>query len=229
VRLPLFHRSMVSIVALLPSLWMGGIVEAEQHQKEVVLDGVSVLAGGRDSNESDASLLLLSDIELEASLILVGRYGAAGLERPLTKALWKEARRRATLILLMAAQARQLNELVSNDEKQALLEEITEQMGGRASLHAFLERIGVERPSLDKWIENAALALRQLKYVGDQVEVPSNREIEARMDTDSRGLEKNLESVRERYRELIMKEKTDEQIRQWLRELSMEGAMRVVR
>lgn len=195
------------------------------------MDGVSVLAGSRASNEADASLLLLTDVELEASLILVGRYGPAGLSRPRSKSLWKEARRRATLVLRMASQARQLNEVVTRDEKEALRAEITQQMGGKSSLDAFLERIGVAESALENWIENAALALRQLKVVADQVEVPSNREIEARMggDSDNSGAGNNLESVRERYRELIMKERTDEQIRQWLRELSMDGAVRVVR
>ena len=223
------YLTVFSIAALATIVIASNTAHTQQTENEILLDAISVLVGSRASKESDATPLLLSDVEFEATLILVGRFGPGGLHKRMTKTLWLEGRRRVTLIRLLANQARQLHEVATIVEKKYLLQEIVEQMGGKKPMDNFLIQLGVGRDTLNVWIENAALALTQIGYVEEQVELPSNKDIEARIARDSKSDNSASKDIREKYREMIMEEKTDEQIRRWLIDLSLEGSIRVIR
>jgi hypothetical protein len=193
-----------------------------------VLDAISVLVGTHAAKESDARPVLVSDIAFEATLILVARFGPQGVNRRITKAVWLEALRRATLIRLLAGQARHLHEAVAPEEKQQIRKEIIAGIGGERVMAQCLKRLGLSRDALNTWIENAALALTQIGYAEDQVEL-SDAEFTSTAAEATDGPGAAPTAVREKYREMIMEEKRDEQIRKWLVDISKKGSIRVIR
>jgi hypothetical protein len=205
-----------------------GAAPVDADDESVIVDGISVLSGSRTSNESDAVPLLLSDIEFESTLILASRMGPAGIGQRPTADDWARARRRATLIRLLAGQARHLHEVADSLIKRQLLHQVAYDLGGEEALERLLTRIGMKRQALDSWIENAALALTQIQYTKDQVERPSRREVEARAIAEVGG-SADWGLVREKYRLLILKEKTDAQIERWLKEVEGRGHLRIIR
>lgn len=209
-------------------LWAPAAPAEEPAEPGLVVDGISVLSGAHTANESDATLLLLSDIEFECVIIFASRVGPAGLNQTPTREDWIRARRRATLIRLLAGQARNLHETVDSDIEKAVLEQIEYDVGGKEALSGLLARLGMPRSALEKWIEDAALAIQQIRFTKEQVELPSRREVEAKALGD-RGRLPNSPAAREQYRRLILEEKTDAQVELWLEELSKRGHIRIVR
>ena len=194
----------------------------------LLVDGISILSGGPTANESDAVPLLLSDIEFESVLILTARMGPAGLSHPPSGDDWVKARRRATLIRLLAGQARHFHETADPDMKRQLLSQVIDDVGGEEALGKLMARFGMMHSDLDRWIENAVLALTQIRYMKDQVELPSRRDVEAKALAEE-GRFPDSPSEREQYRRMVLEEKTNEQIQKWLEETSKRGHIRMVR
>jgi hypothetical protein len=147
--------------------------KAVADEPVIPADAIAVLTGGTEAGESDATPLLFSDIEFEAFLTLTGKEGPSGLLETLTKEDWRQAKERAAIIRLLADQARRLHETAAKKDKEALRAEILRRAGGEAALSRFLARIGMKRDAVDRWIENAALALTQIRFIKEQAAVSS--------------------------------------------------------
>ncbi len=199
----------------------------ESTDNALIVDGISVLSGSRSANESEAVPVLLSDIEFEAVLIIASRMGPAGLDHRPTEDDWVRARRRATLIRLLADQARHLHETAAPLIKRQLLNQVVYDLGGEEALDGLLARFGMRRSALDSWVEDAALALIQIRYIKDQVERPSRRDVEAK--ARAAGATQPDTEKREEYRRMILEEKMDKQIEKWLEETRQRGHIRIIR
>ena len=144
---------------------------ASATEPVILVDAVSMLKSNA-AGDPDAVPILLSDIEFEAALLISGRDGPSGLLESPSPKDWRQAKERALVIRLLADQARRLHETASPEDKQALFEEIVGNLGGVGALNQLLARTGVPRDAVDRWIENATLALGQLRFLRDQIALP---------------------------------------------------------
>lgn len=177
--------------------------KAAADEPVIPADEISILIGGTEAGESDAQPLLRSDMEFEAFLIVTGKEGPSGLLKIPTKEDWRQAREQAVVIRLLADQARRLHETAAEEDKESLRGEIVRRFGGEASLNRFLARIGMKRDAVARWVENAALALTQIRFIKEQTAVSSPdaaTEPNATSPTDRRKTNRGpgLETLREK-------------------------------
>ncbi len=132
-----------------------------------------MLTSDRNAGKSDAIPILLSDVEFEAFLILTERLGPVGIRQTPSAEDWRLAKERALIIRLLADQARRLHETATEEDKRALRQTIVENMGDEKGVNRLLARIGVPKQALDRWIENAALAVGQIRQINEQIALPA--------------------------------------------------------
>ena len=201
---------------------------AEQNDDLILIDGISVITGSQTSNESDATPVLLSDVAFEATLIQASRLGPGGVIEDTTPEDWLRARRQAVLLRLLAAKARYLHESASDVDKEALQAEITAMVGGSGAMTKILARAGLAYKDLAVFSETAALALTQIRYFEEQVELPSmgrRRDLAAGSRSDRAG----ARDIVGRYRKMIIEDHTETQMKRWISELIDSGHIRMVR
>lgn len=195
----------------------------------VPVDAISVLTDGSNAGESDAVPILLSDVQFEAFLILTGRNGPNdGFAEP-SDDDWQRAKERAVIIRLLANQARRLHESASEDDKIILRSEISAGFGDAAAMHRLLTRIGMAADAVDRWVENAALALGRLRFLRDQSRMP----YAAAQDRSSNtARSENAGTARDTvrgYRRMIDHKIGNEELRKWIIEITEENHIRVLR
>ncbi len=194
----------------------------------VLIDGLAALVGGQAANELDSIAILKSDMEFEAALLLL-RNGSGGLDRELDGVIRKEALRCAVLIRMLARQAKQFEEVVKPGEKAALRKALVRRAGGPEQMEALLARYGMGEDDLATWMETALLASTQIRYIEDQVDLPSDREIEERAQVElsqKSGVEEGV--TYEKYRRLIIEERTKRSVKRWLDSLLEGGRVRIM-
>ncbi|MCP4678170.1 MAG: hypothetical protein GY854_22185 [Deltaproteobacteria bacterium] len=195
----------------------------------VLVDGLAALAGGQAANELDSIVILKSDMEFEAALLLLRRNVSGGLDKKLDDVTRKEARRCAVLIRMLARQAKQFQEVVNPEEKTALRKALVSRAGGPDQMEALLARHGMGESDLTAWIETALLASTQVRYMEDQVDLPSDREIDERARVESSqksGVEEG--DTYDKYRRLIIEERTKQSVKRWLDSLLEGGRVRIM-
>jgi hypothetical protein len=211
-------------------------LHAEETENVVLVDGISVITGSQTSNESDAISVLLSDVEFDATLILTTKHGATGALRDPTESEWRRAKRHAVLIHLLAAKARYLHETASDEDRQAIQDEITAMVGGESAMSTILARLGLGFQDLSLFSETAALALTQIRYFEEQVESsPSSRRgrrHSRRPGPDKRASAPNTTTAKGtflRMKNLIETDGAQSQLQNWIAELIENGHIRMVR
>ncbi len=203
---------------------------AEPKNKAVLIDGLSVLAGGIGANESDSVSVLLSDVEFEAVLLLLRKLGPSTVQRDIEDGLRIQARRHAVLVRLLARQAKQLKENTNAGEVADLRNKMIERAGGTKAIEKLYKNYGVGENALIQWAENALLAATQIKYIKEQVDAPSDKEIVERLksrfgSTDGEARKELYDT----YRQMILKEQTDDKVRGWLLGILAESRVRIIR
>ena len=200
----------------------------------IPVDGLAALIGGGASAEFDASPMLISDIELEARLILTEQNGLAALADQPTPEEWRQAVERAILVRLLSDQARRLNETASEEDRRNLLGEIVIRLGGTDAMNQLLARLGTSRYVLDRWVENAVLAAGQLRLLLDQApsyDIPSERRTarpEHRESEAERNEKIESDTIR-RYRRTVGRTLSNEALRERLAEIMRRSYVRVLR
>ncbi|MCP4602670.1 MAG: hypothetical protein GY847_19505 [Proteobacteria bacterium] len=204
-------------------------VTADIPDGAVLIDGLAVLAGGIAADESDSIAVYLSDVEFEAALLRIRRFGPAGVDGKLDKKTRLEARRSAILIRMLARQAKQFQEVVDPGDSVALRDELIARAGGLEAMERLFARFGMNRNDLKNWTETALLATTQIRYVEDQVDIPSDREIINRIeDENPYETAARKREVYEAYRNSILKARTDQMVRSWLQGILTEGRVRIM-
>ncbi len=204
--------------------------KALANQALITVDGLSVLVGGSASEESDAQPILLSDIELEAAIISAARDRKENFLQQHSESAWREAKERALLIRLLAAQARRLHESASEEDKKNLKNEVVALIGGVSLMNQFLTRIGMEHEALDKWIENAVLAINQIRFFRDQT--PGTRVMKNSKSPSRRKSEidnSNSAANMGVHRRITSRDLTNNELKQHLSEIVLSSYFRVLR
>jgi hypothetical protein len=201
---------------------------ADTPKGAVRLDGLAMLAGGRESDESDSIPVLVSDVEFEAALVLLRKQSSIEPDLRSDAEVWKKARRSAVLVRMLSRNAKQLGESIDPSLAETLENELIERAGGPDAMDLMLARFGVESRDLKTCAENALLAAGRLRYMEEQVDIPSDREIVERIQQDADGDPKN-EQAYGKYRRLILEERLNLSIAAWLNDILAKGRVRILK
>jgi len=194
------------------------------------LDGLSVLCGGSPGDESLASPILTSDLELEARLILLRERGAAWREPPVDDALLRRARRSLAFTRILAMQARQVGEAAAPEARARLRQRLEELAGGSEALEPLLRESGVGADDLQAWINDAVLAIAQLTYIRERIEPPTEGELSSLFAAGGHPFEgQDLESARPRFRRYLVQRKLEAALEEWLLGTLSHRTMRLLR
>ena len=229
-RKPLSHLiAFVFAASFITNIPLGALAQSRRTSNAILIDGIAVLAGGRSSNEGESMRILLSDLEFESALLLLRRGQPIPKNRIRDARIWLVAQRSAVLIRILAHQARQFQETIGSADAAAVKRVLVGRAGGKKGMKRLLERFGMTFRDLDAWIENALLAATQIRYIRDQVDSPSDREIQAKMLTEPGTKDRaDKQAAYEKAQQLIIDERLERTFQTWLRELLKEGRIRVI-
>jgi hypothetical protein len=192
------------------------------------IDGIVALVGANPRDEGAATPLLASDVALRAALgtLLKGpaANGAAGVPDPAA------ARRRAILLALLARDARLGGDDGDPAARQAILDAVTANAGGEEGFAALLASWGAGAADAATWAGDVALATGQIAYLREQIEPPSDEEVQRRLAASDRrldGLEPKVATAE--LREIIIGEQLAVALAALLAQALRDGTVRIVR
>lgn len=201
-----------------------GDATAEPQEEGILLDGIAVLAGGKTWNESDSIPILLSDVDFEAALIMVRERGPIQTHSSVPESVRVRARRWAVVVRLLAKQAGQFKETTNPRDVAALRKELIKRAGGPEAMQQLITQFGVDDTALTQWIENALLAAAQVRYIIEQVDVPSP-EME---ESVSNGKQQTEDGYIKTQRRMILKERTAQTMKKWLESILAVDEVRII-
>jgi hypothetical protein len=218
------------VLALCCAVGVPAPLRADPPADAVLIDGLSLMAGGRPADESGATPVLISDVGLEADLLLVRRFGTDWERAPRSAQLLLEARRVAAIVTLLAGQARQMGEEVGLAQIEAARKLITERAGGPAALAALLERHGAGPERLDRWLTDSLLATAQVRYITERIEPPTDEDVAELEPTGGPGLDdQELRAARDQLRDQIHDRKVARAVADWLESSLERSLLRLLR
>ncbi len=177
-RFPISGRRLIAAAFVLFTCYRPVPAEADPPDDAVLLDGISVLAGGRPADDAAAVPILLSEVALEGEFLQLSRFGPMGSNRVVDEALRKQARKQALLIRVLANRAKRLEEVVDPSQVLSLEQKLTGLAGGEYAMERLLQRYGVSRDYLHQWAKNALLAVAQVRYAEEQTDGPGKAALE---------------------------------------------------
>jgi hypothetical protein len=216
-------------ICSLGQLTFAELAFAQDKGKSILIDGISVLAGGVASDESDSIAVLLSDVEFQATLARLIRQGSEDPATPLTDAERNASRRSVVLVQMLARQARQFREVVPFTVRTTFKFNLISRIGGIDATDKLLARFGMTDTSFDAWIETTLLATTQIRDMRQQVEAPKPAEVNARIRLETKEpLDQISEQLKKRYRRLIIQERCQELVRKWFDGVVSGGRVRIL-
>jgi len=134
----------------------------------VLVGGLAVLVGGSPGEEDEATTITVSQIDLEVDLLLIRRHGPDWRSFREDGTLRLQARRVAALVRLLARLARHMGETVTADSRVAAIERLEELAGGSRAMGELLARHGATGSDLETWVEDALLAVDQIRFQAER-------------------------------------------------------------
>ena len=218
----------ISIAAILLAVPATGL--ADPPEGALLLDGLCALSGERAEDEGAATPVLLSEVGLEAHLLLVRRIGPGWRDVEIDEATWIEARRIATLTRVFSRQGRSMGETVDSAQLQDQVEEIVARAGGDAAMDELLTLHGAARDDLTRWVEDALLAAQQVRFERERLDPPTDKELSRKFADGGHGLEgREFDEVRAEYRRTVIREQTRQAILVRLGSTLQRGLLRLIR
>jgi hypothetical protein len=211
----------VLALALAPAV---GVAQAALATR---IDGVAAAVGGA-SGES-AELILQSDVELRARMLLLGRDREQALHGELPSGLLSAALRELIGEKLISREAERVQitrptQAMVQQEKSRLLSSA----GGAERVWSLLDRIGASPSELDAMAERRALVGAFLRANLEGTTVITDREIEQHIARDpARYAGRNPASVRAEVRALLARASLARNIERWVRVLRARVSVRI--
>ena len=218
---------LVSVFLLMSSYPVAAF--AQRPDGPPALESLAALTGGTSWEESSASPVLRSDIELEALLLLVREHGADWRNHPVGEALLRRAFRSVSLTKLLSHIARQYEETVEPEVRKGLVDAVITKAGGDGAMDELLSLCGAERADLDVWAQDAALAAARIATVRERVEPPSEVDMVSRFEKGGHPFAgKELNDVRRPFRRWMMEEDARRALEDDIRETLSHQPVRVI-
>jgi len=206
-----------AIAALFAAAALAICPVAAGQGSRVLVDGITVLSGGLVGDDSVASPVLRSDVELEARLMLLLSRGPAWSSAAIDEELIARARRRISHVRLMSRQARQIGEVIQPGDKAKLRSSLEKLAGGVDALVRIAESCGADEGDLDIWVEDTLLAAAQLTYLRERLEPPGDEELErifAEGDHPFAG--QPFDEARREFSRYVMEQRVRLELLEWL-------------
>jgi hypothetical protein len=192
------------------------------------VDGIVALVGSAPGDEGAATPLLASDAALHAALASLLRGAPAGA--PPSGEEFAAAGRQAILLSLLVRDAHQSGEEIEPAAQARVLETVTANAGGEGAFAALLASLGAAAADASAWAGDVALAAAQLAYMREQIEPPSDKEVQRRFAAqDHPFVGRELKEVRGRLRELMMSEQLAAALGALFVQALRDGSVRIVR
>jgi hypothetical protein len=190
------------------------------------IDGIVALVGSAPGDEGAATPLLASDVALHAAL---GALLEGARTRPPDADLGR-ARRQAILLALLVRDARLSGEEVDAAAWKAIVDTITANAGGPDAFAAMLASLGATPGDAVIWAGDVALAAAQVTYMREQIEPPSDKDVQRRFAAAGHPfVGRDFKDVKDRLRELMIDEQLVVALGALLGQALREGAVRFVR
>jgi hypothetical protein len=174
--------------------------------------------------------VLLSEVGLEAHLLIVRRLGPEWRETEIDEATWIEARRIAVLTRMFSRQGRLMGEIVDPQQLETEIERLVARAGGIEAMGEILELHGASQEDLARWVEDALLAAQQVRFERERLDPPTEKELARKFEDGGHGLEGSaFDEVRGDYRKTVLREQTRQAILIRLGSTLQRGLLRLVR
>jgi len=218
---PLLAAAMIGLAAFTAA--------SAARAQAAAIDGIIALVGSAPGDEGAATPLLASDVALHAALAsLLG--GSAPADASPRGAKIAPARRQAILLALLVRDARLSGEEIDPAVRQAIVDAVTANAGGRDAFAALLASLGASEGDVGVWAGDVAMAAAQLTYMREQVEPPSDKDVQRRFAAqDHPFVGRPLKDVKGRLRELMIAEQLVAALAAELAEALTDGTVRIVR
>jgi len=212
------------------ALLLAALAAPQQGSAEAgPIDGIVALVGSAPGDEGTATPLLASDVALHAVL---GALLSGPVEAPAPPRgdEFTAAGRQAILLALLVREARQSGEEADPAVARAIVARIAANAGGADAFAALLASLGATPADAELWAGDLALAVAQAAYMREQVEPPSDKDVQRRFaEQDHPFVGHELKDVKGRLRELMITEQLSSALGAMLGQALREGAVRFVR
>lgn len=169
-------------------------------------------------------LVLASDVELIARLLLVNQYGTHWKDKKIDNATRFKARRLATSVKILAHVATLIGEKVDTIRRDKLVKRFFQKAGGESQVQTLLSQCGASEDDLTYWFSNFYMCRIQLQYLADQVQMPSQSELRKMFDKGDHPFSGGKwQDARNAYKKVIRDQKLQRVILQWLKEFEQQG------
>jgi hypothetical protein len=211
-------------------LVFAAMASADPPEDAQLLDGLCAMVGERAEDEGMATPVLLSEVGLEAQLLIVRRVGPGWREVRVDEATWVEARRVAVLTRMFSRQARLMGEVVDRQLLETEVERLVARAGGAEAMAEILDLHGASQEDLARWVEDALLAAQQVRFERERLDPPTDKELARKFEDGGHGLEgSEFTEVRNEYRRAVLSEQTRQAILVRLGSTLQRGLLRLIR
>ncbi|MBN2340334.1 MAG: hypothetical protein JXX29_00130 [Deltaproteobacteria bacterium] len=224
-----FTVHFVSFLFLLTVSICGSTVLAQTENQEILLDGISTVISFNSADDSSAILLLASDVELVARILLVKQYGSEWNEHPADDAAKFKARRLASVVKILAHVATLVGEKIDVGKRDQMFNRFTRRAGGNASVQQLLSQCGATSDDLKFWFANFYMCMVQLQYLSDQIQMPTQAELKKMFKQGGHPLEgASWQNAKHAYEKIVRSKKLQRAVAQWLEEFAQQGKISFV-
>ncbi|MBN2525046.1 MAG: hypothetical protein JXR76_01550 [Deltaproteobacteria bacterium] len=207
----------------------GGHLAAAEPPKEseILLDGIASVISFNQTDESAALLVLNSDVELLARVLLVFNHGADWQSQPVDSIIKLKARRLGVIVRVLSHVAMQIGETVDSTKRRKWLSRFTVQGGGPQAIQKLLSQCGTSQADLEFWFSNFQLCRVQLQYMADKIQMPSQGELKKLFQKGDHPLAgSSWEQAQEVYEHLVRNRKLQRILTEWLAQFEKQGSIR---
>ncbi len=181
------------------------------------VDGIAALIGGA-SPGPNVELVLRSDVDLRARIVLSGQLGRPAATEPVPGALSAATLEQLVGEALIAREAERVR--VEPPDESALSVErarIEREAGGATVLSELLRRVGASRREVDEIARRRALVTAFLQVNLEGTAVVTDAEIERIYESGEHPFEgQPLEEVEGQLRALLARQAVDRAVRRWV-------------
>ena len=215
------------LVAVLTISVPRSALTADATEKDIFMDGIAAVISFNATDESSAILLLNSDVELVARILLVSHHGAEWDRHPADNVVKFKARRLGVIVRVLAHVATQIGEKVDTGLRDRWVERFTQMAGGDRAVQKLLSQSGLNRRDLMYWFANFQLCRIQLQYMADKIQMPSQSELQKMFQQGDHPLVgASWQDARKAYETIVRNKELQRIVNEWLTRFDQQGNIR---